>query len=439
MSVRFVENGPHAVAFAGRDANGRPQLGLVRIADDGPAIRRIDLPEDAVAIDVGAAGASRRVLFVLTTEAVLRLDWFDGPLQVAARTTSVYRGRSLGSIGAELDFARDMNGDGVAELVIPDFDVLRVFEDSQVTELSLSMLRRGYGLDATYEPADLKLAPGVGTHRLHAIAGNTLLTFAQGQRQAVETELPLGLSDELLLQKFYNGDDDIDQADLTLREVSEFADVNGDRVPDIATLETVSTGVFDKSTVYRVHVGAVANGALRFDEAADLTLSSDGYQVGTEVTRLGDGRRVLVSSSIKVGIGAVIGALFSRAVTLRTELLSLDAGDADREPTRIKSRIRFDFDSGRAALPTIKFGDLDGDGVSDLLLKTRAQTFSWRAGDAQGRFDSKERDVEFAAPADGDNVVLADLNGDGRDEIVVYYGVADTPAGRIGVFASGPR
>ena len=44
-------------------------------------------------------------------------------------------------------------------------------------------------------------------------------------------------------------------------------------------------------------------------------------------------------------------------------------------------------------------------------------------------------------PAEGTNVVLADLTGDGRDELVVLYGRADgdTLAGRVAVIRNFPE
>ena len=436
--VRFGDRPASSVVFAGRDAAGQPHLGLLRMSEGTAELREIELPQNTVAIDIGPAGPERDAVFVLTTRGVLRLDAFGDNPSPLVEVPSIYRGTSLAGMTSSLDFARDIDGDGVSELIIPDFDVLHLIDDERGVDLPMPMRRRSYGTEAGYSPSDLLIAPGVAGNTLHAIRGNQMFSFANPATGARVETLPMGISDELLRAKFYSGDDDIDQADVVLREVEQFDDVSGDGVPDITTLETISAGVFDKTTIYRVHLGRVVDGALSFDADAALTMESRGYQVGTSIESLNADRMLIVASSIKVGVGALISALFSRAVTLRTVLQPLDTQDADSDlpETLIKSRIRFNFDSGRAVLPTIKFGDLDGDGNDDLLLKSRSNQFVWRPGTATGRFDGDERSIALDAPAAGGNVVLADLTGDGRAEIVAFYGAADYEAlrNRIGVF-----
>ncbi|MEO1581834.1 MAG: VCBS repeat-containing protein [Pseudomonadota bacterium] len=438
VSLQFPGSKGESLAFAGRDQNGTPKLGLLRLDDTKVDYREIELPDTAVAIDAGASSTSAEALFVLSAKGVLALDRFDGKLKAVASSSSLYRGRSLAELTSGLNFARDIDADGNAEFLIPDFDVLHVVSEDARRALALPSYRRGYDQTVTYRPTSVTAAPSVNGGALYAVRGKELLSFSGEAENPELSTLTLGLSDENERETFYNSYEDIDQNDVVLREMDRFVDVNGDSLPDIMTLETVSEGVFDKRTTYRVHHGRVMDDRLVFDQEADTTLSSEGYQVGARIAELDESRKLMVTASVRVGVRAIIGALFSRAVTMRVEIYPADQfGTIASNPgTEIKSRVKFDFGTGQVEFPTIVFGDIDGDGINDLILKERKRALNWRRGNEQGAFAKKSAELNVTGPADGTDVALSDLDGDARDEVIVLYGRADGEdlAGQIAVY-----
>ena len=440
LAVSFAGETAATVAFAGRGQDGEPMLGLLGQRDGAIRLRELDLPDGAVAIDIGAASADAERLFVLGSGAVYSLNGFDAELQKLADVTSVYRGRSYAELSSDLDFARDLDGDGVADLLVPDFDELHVVSGDDRRSIELPAYRRGYEQTVAYRAPTFAVAPGVDGGTIYSMRGNTLLGFAPAATAASARLLALGLSDELAQENFYNSYEDIDQNDVVLRELDRFTDVNNDGHPDIVTLETVSEGVFDKTTTYRIHHGVVRAGTLDFAGEADTVLSSRGFQIGAQIESLDDTRNIMVTASVQVGVRAIIGALFSRSVTMRVEIHPpAPAGGIASEPgTVIKARVKFDFSTGQAEFPTIAFGDIDGDGVNDLVLKERNRDLRWRKGKTDGSFIARSVDLAAVGPADGTDVALVDINGDGRDEPVVLYGRADGKdlAGRLAVFTA---
>ena len=426
-----------SLAFAGRDDGGAPMLGLMRMADEGLEYREIALPDGAVAVDVGAVDGAEAV-YVLGGGAIHALTGFDADLAPVAEASSLYRGRSLAELTSDLDFARDIDGDGRVEFLVPDFDVMHVVDAPRQRAIELPSYRRGYDRTVTYRAPTVTAAAEFDDGTLYSVRGDTLLTFEPLAVAASKTRLALGLSDEVELETYYNSYEDIDQNDIVLREVERFTDVNGDGLPDIVTLETVSAGVFDKTTTYRIHHGRDESGRLRFDGEADTVLSSRGFQLGAQIEPLDESRNIIVTASVQVGVRAIIGALFSRAVTMRVEIHPpLENGTvASDVSTTIKVRVKFDFGSGQVEFPTIAFGDIDGDGVNDLVVKERRRDMNWRRGNGDGSFAERSESLSVTGPADGTNVVLGDLDGDGRDELVALYGRADGDElnGRIGVF-----
>lgn len=422
------------LALAGRDDAGRPMLALLRYRDGALQRREVALPENTVAIDAGASGDSTQSIFILCADRVLRLAAFDAAPQVVAISHGMFRGRSFAELTDGIDFARDLDGDGFAELLVQDFDVLRVFagaDFAEAGELALPSVRRGFDSVASYRPVRLAGAIIDGARSLLSVRGNTLLRFGwDGAAYRAEPEvelLALGLSDEYAIEAFYNGYENIDQSTIVLREPELLRDINGDGIPDLVTLETRSTGVFDKESTYRIHLARRADGRIRFEPEPDTVMSSQGYQFGLRAERV-DGERVaLISPGVQVGLRTIIGALFTKSVTLEIAIHAPDAdGNIPVEPnTVVRTKISFDFGSGRAESPTIAFGDFDGDGRNDLLLKRRGSQVEWRRNLGNGGFEKDGRELDIAGPADGSSLVAIDLDGDQRSEVVARYAAAD--------------
>ena len=309
--------------------------------------------------------------------------------------------------------------DGVA------FDVRRV--------LALPTLRRSFERAQNFRPVRIAAAPGAAP-ALIAVRGDDLLRFDLDS--ASETGAPLaptvvplalGLSSERDIERFYNGDSELDQRNLTLHEPEILADVDGDERPDLVTLETRSTGVFDKETTYRLHL---AGNDLNYTSEPDAAFSSDGYQFGIRTVRLEPGRIALVAPNVRIGLRTVIGALFSRSVTLDIAIYAADeTGAFTNEPSaEIRAKVRFDFGSGQVEFPTVAFGDLDGDGRRDLIVKRGRDRLGWRRNLGGGAFDRDDRELDLLAPKNGANVVAADLDGDGTDEVLARYDAQDGAA-----------
>ena len=434
VDARLAGNAGATLALAGRDDLGRPQLALLRYRDGALERREIALPVNAVAIDAGPSGDGAESIFVLCADRVLRIDAFDGQPVGVAEAPGIFRGRSYAELTSAIDFARDLDGDGVAELLVQDFDVLRVFGGAgyaSVSVLALPSIRRGFDNASSYRPVRIAAANVDGARALLSVRGNTLMRFdwdGDGYRpQPVVDTLSIGLSDEYAIEAFYNGYENIDQSEVVLREPELLRDVNGDGMADLVTLETRSTGVFDKESTYRVHLARAQPDGVGFETEPDTVLSSKGYQFGLRAEPV-DGERVaLISPGVQIGLRAIIGALFTKSVTLE---IAIHAPDADGvipvEPnTVVRTKISFDFGSGRAELPTIAFGDFDGDGRNDLLLKRRGSDVEWRRNIGDGQFASDARELEIVGPTDGTGLVAIDLDGDNRSEVIARYAVAD--------------
>ncbi|MEM6513512.1 MAG: VCBS repeat-containing protein [Pseudomonadota bacterium] len=418
------------VALAGRDDDGQPRLALITSIGTDLSVTELAMPSDAVAIDSGANGNERNALFVLCATRVLKLDAVDAELVEVAEVASLYRGLSYAPLTSALDFAVDIDDDQVAELVVQDFDVLTTldgddFADRQV--LAFPTLRRSFERAQNFRPARTAFIPGA----VVSVRGDELLQYGiASDRLDDETvtasisKLGLGLSSERDIERFYNGDPELDQSNVLLREPELLVDFTGDGLPDLVTLETVSSGVFDKDTTYRLYIAKSPYG---FSTEPDTTFSGQGYQFGLSSVALDEQRTALVAPGVRIGLRTIIGALFSRSVNIDIAIYASDSnGQFAEMPTAdVSAKLKFDFGSGQVESPTVTFGDLDGDGQQDLILKRGRDKLGWRRNLGEGNFAGRDANLDITAPKDGSGVIAADLDGDGQDEILVRYGLQD--------------
>ena len=430
VTLEFADRSGEVLALAGRDDSGTPRIAFLTADDTGTTIIARALPEDAVAIDAGPNGAGD-ALFVLCADRIERLDTLDGAYTPLANVESLYRGRSFAPLTSSLDIAQDIDGDDDSEILVQGVDELAVIGGAAyagVTLLDLPSIRRSFERAQNYRPVRTAPARLETQAAVVAVRGDDLLRFdltsAEDTVSAQTLALGLELSSERDIERFYNGDPELDQRDVTLREPELLADINGDDLPDLVTLETKSTGVFDKQTTYRIHL---ARPDLSFDTEPDTVISSKGYQFYIRKVQLEEDRAAIVSPGVRIGVRTIIGALFSRSVTLDIAVHTADdAGVIAAEPSaEIRAKVRFDFGSGQVEFPTVEFGELDGDGRQELILKRGRDKLGWRRNLGDGRFERRNTDMELRAPKNGSNVFAADLDGDGNDEIIVRYDMQD--------------
>ena len=283
------------------------------------------LPAEALFFDAGRVGSQLELLF-LGPDGVSVLDPETAALKLILEMPSVFRTSSSAAI-TELDFLMDVNQDGREDIVLPDFDGLRIalqgdkgFEASVVLEIRPELRsdqgEPRYSVDPLHH-YDFTLD---GRKDLAIVRDNQFLVFErteagyspQGQFFPIDIEL-----EEEGNERFGNRVIDIDQSDLRLSRIYSVADLNGDELPDITTFTTISEGVFNKRTEYRVHLGRRNAAGVRYQSTADAEIPSDGYQVDLDLLDVDDsGEQDLVSKSFRLGFAELISALFSRTVDL---------------------------------------------------------------------------------------------------------------------------
>lgn len=403
-----------------------------------------DVPSDVIFVDMINYGGRDRLL-ALRREGV---DWIDPEtwaLKPWLSAASMYKVPPPDV--RELNIALDLNGDELDDIALPGFDGYTVWtqrSDGSLTDpvelagppttrtgfrSSAYRAREIYRLDFDGDGyGDLAFWDGDGLDVYLGLADGRFAT------EPVAVHVPMGLTTDDVTMSFGFGD----IVDDTRSMLYGVDDLNGDGVADIATSTIEVGGLFDQSTRYDFHFGRREGNATVFDAVPDTRISSAGVQGPLERSDLdGDGRVDFGMLSFKLGIGKIISVLLTGSVSFNMNFYLMGEGGYSEEPNvQRRVKLRLDLGSGRVAGNWVSVGDLNGDGVRDLLVQADTNRVDIYPGTGDARLFAK-RPIEVAVDlSDEGSVRLADLNHDDRDDMFMVYRLPDEENLRVGVALS---
>lgn len=480
----------HQTVLAGNfDGSGRAQLAVV-IVDPAwsPRIRLIawDGAEWVTTLD-GALDPA--VLFVEVARIADRdrlvsyrrgsVEWLDpgsGKQRPLVDLRIPYRASHEDGI-PHLDIARDLNGDGRDDLLLPGIDGFR---------LSLQSEDGSFGAPGKLGPAEpFARSNAYGDKRTYAQAGITAenlpwylsrvhrfdfdldgrqdLVFWDGDhflayRQdesggfgdppvTFTTEVEFDFDGSYGLA-FQFGDASVPSMLLGFGPRMEhtvlqgFHDLNGDDVADLVTLTLKGRSPFRLRGRYNVHFGRPGPDGASFPAAADASFESPGKAGGLQPWGYasqrffdfdGDGVNDAAIGAVNIGLGNMVGAMVGNSVSIDLAFYRVRDGEHPAKPDWTR-KVRSPFaplDKRGPLFPTILTGDVDGDGRSDLLIGERWDELSVFRG-VPGDTPVAPRAIRVAAQLPGDerNARIADLDGNGKEDVYIQHPSAGGP-GRI--------
>ena len=445
---------------------GRRELTLHRLdGDDWNAVRQWPLDRDVLFVDrVNVDGRDHVLTF--RRGSLGRFDVDSGSEERLVAVTITYDPGEEGGL-PRLDVARDLNGDGRDDLVVPDTDGFWVSTQSEdgsfVEPVKLGpaeplLDERAYGDTKTYGEAGITpmtLPWYLGrVHRMdYDRDGRTDLVFwnrdhfevhrqdsagrFQAQPETFTTEVPFGFDGAYTMAFQFEGKS-VPSVLLGVGGRIEhtllhgFRDLNADGVADLVTLTFSGRRVFSLRGRYDVHFGRPAPGGTVFPAAADTSATTPGPAVGQAwgyasqsfLDFDGDGTTDLAMVSVNTGFGGMARAMVAKSITVDVAFFRLSDGEYPPRPdARRKVRTPLaPFDKRGVLFPTVLVGDVNGDGRSDVLAVERWDEWSVYLG-TPGPNPLSTRPVKVAAavPRDDRFANVRDLNGDGNEDVVIHH------------------
>lgn len=435
-------------------------------------------------VDVAGIGGRERLI----THEPGRLSWFDpdsATERVLVEVATSYNptpaglrygdGEPAGPVDEgeipHLDVARDVNGDGRDDLILPDLEGFRVLVQKRDGGFAAPVrlgppepfrdaiargARRSYGevgISALTAPWYLGRMHEVDYDRdgrgdlvfWHEDQFDVHYQDADGLFDPVAETFTTGVafdSDGAYSLLFGLGDAGTMRLILGLRASSmrtvlhSFRDLNGDRVADLVTLSLEGRSLLRQRSLYEVHFGAPAPGGTSFAREAGTAIRPPGgqpwgYSAAWFEDFDGDGQVDFAFGRVRTGIGGMIRALLGGSLGMDLELYrGADGLYPDRATVRRRITTDFDPRGGRDAgfFPAVLVGDVSGDGRSDLLVgKSREELHVYLGVPGPELLASAPRALAVTVPGDERNSWLVDLDRDGKQDLLMHHPSATEP------------
>lgn len=441
------------VVFTDGGEDRERRMTVYAFGDDGwRVVRDAAVDRDVIFVDVLATAAGDRLLLFRRdhVEWVDPTDWTRRPL-VSAPSVYNVPPKDVPRVA----IARDINGDGRDDLALPDFDGYWVWlQDAQANggwtkpvKLAATPTAMSGYRSTTYRPREMYELDDDGDGRMDVAfwEDERFLVYRatdEGfETEPVEIELPVDVrSDDVTVSVGIGGGSDLGKDRVTLYDVGDY---NGDGVGDLVTNTLTIDGLLDQRTRYDFHFGKRdAGGGTVFSAVPDTAIPSRGIQGPFDTDDFdNDGAKDFGMATIDIGIGTIIGALLTGSVRFDIDFYVMRDNAYPEVPNVTRPvKIRFSLRTGTITSGRwMNLGDMTGDGLTDLLVPGGGEGIEVYAGTGDASLFADRPTViavDFPDTTVPGGVHIADLNDDGRDDLMIRFPPTEDEANRIGVVLS---
>lgn len=442
------------------DGDGNRQLRLFAFVDGGwQPVLETTLRSEVSFVDVAnIQGRDRLVAY-----GGGRLTWLDtdsATEQALVDVTSDFKPSPRREV-LHVDITRDVNGDGRADLVIPDgqgFQVL-VQRDGGAFADPLTIgpdggLGRVYGADGyKYRPWD----DGGRVHEMdYDLDGRSDLVFWNRDHFVVHLQDERGSfsrapttftsdvafdSDQIASLAAPGGIrrrrlDHMPEGESTGRVLHSLTDMNGDGVADLVVFSLKGASLWKMHSSYEVYFGTPGpSGRVEFSPEPGAVVESEGIISGIDRHDFDrDGQIDVVVTAFEPTVFSAIRVLVMSILTgagsFDLEMFRMEDGRYGARPNAVREiRPRSPRKSGeRTFWPAVRMGDMNGDGRSDVLIARNRKMLHVHLGvPGPGLLARKPQRFAIPVPEDEEYTWLTDLNRDGKQDVLMHHTSTTVP------------
>ena len=362
---------------------------------------------------------------------------------LAESVSSMYLGDRADTLRI-MDFIQDINDDGLDDILLPHFEQFNLWLSDccgarHPQNLPISARIEINESGVSYDDQNLYFQDmnQDGKTDLVTVEQGHLNVFAQNanmQFSLTPTKIKIDKSIYAVDwwdMKGENGQE-MDQSNIQHRVVRNIDDFNGDSIPDIAVQFTKSSGVLDKIIDFEFFYGALNDGILSYKDKASTTIKSEETLSDLKFVDIDmDGKQEVSVSSFDIGISQIVGAILSGSIDQDVLIFSMDENHqfGEKPLASQEVEITFSLSSGTQGEPLVKIIDINADGFKDIVFSDGDEEIRalMATPNQKKPYDKRTLRQKIAMPKNPSNAANEDINADGKTDIVLHYGRADSP------------
>ena len=367
-------------------------------------------------------------------DVIFFLDRQTSKFKEQHKIPSIFAGRHEGS-SPLVDLFKDINGDQLDDLLIPHFNGWQIafqtqkgFSETQIIGPMPTMRFQKSARYVAYSAEQVHLVDEDhdGINDIAFWDNGFFSVYRQNaQGEFATSAVPLDTTLDNMLSSYsrmLSGKNKDTETEPT-RLVEEIIDIDADGIDDLVVKKIKSEGIFGWESEYEIYLGSLdQNNYLQFAKTPSSVIHSDGFQFNhdrKDVT--GDGKQEFIITSVEINLAAIIKALVTRRVSIDVSIYKINNGSFPKKPnTQRTVSAKLNFGSGDISTPAVLTADITGDGRKDLLVQKGKNTLMiFQGTEGAEMFDKKSVEVIMDLPNTENGFTVADLNHDGRDEIIV--------------------
>lgn len=406
------------------------------------SVQPLQIPSQAQFFDQARlAGTEQTQLVFWATDGIYRADLGNGSYQRLVEVDSVQRVVDPVRL-RQRRFVLDL-GSELSDFLLPDFaavQLLRQQSDGSFQQFSLqvdSQVQTWQSRRLSYEPRRHYVLDGNGNglkDLLFVVQGQFLL-FEQAADGSFATEgQVLDWSVPLSSERDADQRNDAGRSYQGQQMDRLFAvrDMNGDGIADLVIEREILADALERNNQYRIHYGRQTEQGLAFSGEPDTTVMTDNVPIDVVLGDFnGNGRQDFYIPNTNIGVGTIIRVLLRGNANLDVDFFLMDeqGNYPSKADLRQQARVDVSITNVRFDLPLFQLADLSGSGQKHLLIGESGKLRLY-APDARRLFSRRGDRLELELPRDSSGVLITDITGNGKDDVVLPFDAQDDEAQR---------
>jgi hypothetical protein len=405
-------------------------------------LKQLIIPDNIFAYDIGVEQADGlQNLYLLGKDQIYVVDQ---SLNLASITHTLPNLASMffteeSEVFIRQDFVNDFNKDKKDDFIIPYFSNVSVWlsnsqgYDYQTLPIS-STMEAGYR-DYLFRTRKLHFGnfSQQGTLDIALVEHGRLIYYPIKANGKFDSEAKvIELNPDIYGVDWWdvpgNDFDGADHSDVMHRSIVYIGDMNGDDIPDIVVDLAVSESLLSKTNEIEIYFGRLENNKVSYTQQSQSTISTGSTVTPRIIDIDGDDKKEILFTSFKLSLSKIISVLLSGSADIDVFVFSLQDGVYAAKPIVDKEvDMRINLSSGIQRLPLIRMLDIDGDKLDDLVLSDDDDKMKVHLAQNDGNSIYKRRGetFDFDMPSNTDRIIDADVNGDGKKDLVITYTKTD--------------